>query len=121
MLSSFESTSAEALVVKDKSSNRKGKGDHGRSKSRPDFRYLKKNQCTSCKELGHWKVDCPKTKSKESKTEANLVQVVSTHASTSQADGSDSNSSIFSFSVTTPTVGYSDNVKLVSQIILSGS
>ena len=35
--------------------------------------------------------------------------MVSTHASTSQVDGSDSDSSVFSFSVITPTVGYSDN------------
>ena len=33
--------------------------------------------------------------------------MVSTHASTSQADGSNSDSSVFSFSVTTPIVGYS--------------
>jgi len=33
--------------------------------------------------------------------------VVSTHASTSQAGGSDSYSSLFSFSVTTPIIGYS--------------
>ena len=40
--------------------------------------------------LGHWKVDCLKAKGKkkESITEANLAQVFSTHASTSQADGS---------------------------------
>jgi len=37
-------------------------------------------------------------------TEANLAQVVSTHVSTSQADGSDSDSLVFSFSVTTPTL-----------------
>ena len=42
-------------------------------------------------------------------TEANFTKVVSTQASTSQADGSDSDSSVFSFSITTPTVGYSDN------------
>jgi len=42
-------------------------------------------------------------------TEANLIQIVSTHASTSQTDGSDSDSSVFSFSITTLTVGYSDN------------
>jgi len=47
----------------------------------------------------------------ESKTEANLAQVVSTQASTLQADGSDSDSSIFSFSVTTPIVGYSGDSK----------
>ena len=41
-------------------------------------------------------------------TEANFAKVVSTHASTSQADGSDSDSSVFSFSVTTPTIGFSD-------------
>ena len=46
---------------------------------------------------------------KESKTEANLAQVISTHADTSPADGSDSDSSVFSFLVTTPTIGYSGN------------
>ena len=50
-----------------------------------------------------------KGKKKESKTETNLAQVVSTHASTSQADGSDSDSSVFFFSITTPAVGYSGN------------
>jgi len=33
--------------------------------------------------------------------------VVSTHASTSQTGGSDSKSSVFSFSVTTPIIGFS--------------
>jgi len=42
-------------------------------------------------------------------TEANLAQVISIHASTSQADGSGSDSSVFSFSVTAPTVSFSDN------------
>ena len=57
---------------------------------------------TFCRELGHWKVDCPKAKGKkkESKTEANLAKVASTQSSTSQAGGSDSDSSVFSFSVT---------------------
>jgi len=100
-------------VVRGRNSNWKGKNDQGRSKSRSGFRDLKKNQCALYKDLGHLKVDCPKAKGKESVTEANLAQVVSTHASTSQADGSDSDSSVFSFSVTTPTV--------VSQIILSES
>jgi len=113
--SSSEGTSAEAFAVRGRSFNRKGRGDHGRSKSRPGFRDMKKNQCALCKELGHWKVDCLKTKSKkkESKTEANLAQVVSTHASTSQAKGSHSDSSVFSFSVTTPTVGYSGNSECI--------
>ena len=35
--------------------------------------------------------------------------MASTHASTSQADGSDSDLSVFSFSVTTSTIDYSDN------------
>ena len=114
-LSSSRSTTTEALAVRDKSFNWKGRGDKGRSKSRSGFRDLKKNQCALCKELGHWKVDCLKAKGekKESKTEANLAQVVSTHANTSQADGSDSDSSVFSFSVTTPTIGYSYNVKWI--------
>ena len=46
-------------------------------------------------------------------TEANLAQVVSTHASTSQVDGSDSDSSVFSFSVTTPTIGYSGDFEWI--------
>ena len=46
---------------------------------------------------------------KESKTEANLAQVVSTHVCISQAGGSDSDSSIISFSVTTHIVGYSED------------
>ena len=48
-LSFHKSTSAEALAVKGRVSNRKGKGDYGRLKSRPDFRDLKKNQCALCK------------------------------------------------------------------------
>jgi len=63
-LSSHGSTSAEALAVRDRCSIWKGKGDRGRSKSRPNFRDMKKNQCAFCKELGHWKVNCPKTKGK---------------------------------------------------------
>jgi len=117
-LSSSESTSAEALAVRDRSSNRKGRGDHEISKSRLGFKDLKKNQCTFCKDLGHWKIDCPKTKGKkkESKSEANLVQVVSTHASTLQADGSDSDSSVFFFSITTPTIDYSGDSEWVLDI-----
>ena len=42
LLSSSRSTIAEALVVKDRSLNRKGRGDQGRSKSRSGFRDLKK-------------------------------------------------------------------------------
>ena len=100
---------AEALAVRGKGSNRKGKGDRERSKSRSGFRDLKKNQCTFCKELGQWKIDCPKAKSKknELKTEANLARVSSTQASTSQAGGSTSDSLVFSFFVTTHIVGYS--------------
>ena len=115
MRSSSEGTSAEALAVRGRCSNRKGRGDHGKSKCRSGFRDLKKNQRVLCKKVGHWKVDCPKSKGKkkESKIEANLAQVVSTHASTSHVNGSDSNSSVFSFSITTPTVGYSDNSEWV--------
>ena len=113
--SSSNGASAEALMVRGKGSNRKGKGERERSMSKPSFKDLKKGQCAFCKEIEHWKVDCPrikdKNKGKESKTGANLVQVITTQASTSQADGSDSGPSVFSFSVTTPT--------LVTQVILS--
>jgi len=105
--SSSEGILAEALAIRVRSYNQKGKSDCGRSKSRSGFKDLKKNQCAFCKELGQWKIDCSKAKSKkESKTEANLVHMVSTQDSTSHAGGSDSDSSIFSFSVTTPIVGY---------------
>ena len=58
---------------------------------------------------GHWKVNCPRTKDKKKKlkTETNLAQVISTQASPSQTGRSDSDSSVFSFSVTTLTEGYS--------------
>jgi len=106
--SSYSSTSAEALVIRGRGSNQRGKSVRGRSKSKPGFRDLKNNQCAFCKELGHWKVDCPRIKDKkESKTETNLAQVINTQAGTSQASESDSDSSIFSFSVNTPTIGYS--------------
>ena len=107
--SSTSSTSAEALVIRGRSFNQKDKGVHGRSKSRPGFRDLKKNQFAFCKELGHWKVDCSriKDKKKELKTETNLAQVINTQAGTSQAGRSDSDSSVFSFSVTTLTISYS--------------
>ena len=49
-LSSSEGTSAEAWAIRCKSSNRKGKDDRGRSKSRSGFRDLKKNQCAFCKD-----------------------------------------------------------------------
>ena len=54
-------------------------------------------------------MDCPKfkEKKKESKSEANLAKVIETASSKSQADGSDSDSSVFSFSVTMPIIGYS--------------
>ena len=52
-LSSSESTSAEVLAVRGRGSNRKGKGGHERSESRPGFRDLKRNLCAFCKEIGH--------------------------------------------------------------------
>ena len=72
--SSSRSTTVEALAVRGRSSNRKGRDDQERSKSRSGFRDLKRNQCALCKKLGHWKVDCPKAKGKkmESNTKANL-------------------------------------------------
>ena len=63
----------------------------------------------------HWKVDCPnvKGKKKESKTEANLAQVVSTHANTSQAmDRTQSHQYFLSLLLF---------LLLVTQIMLSGS
>ena len=65
-----KSTSAEALMIRGKSFSQKGKGNRERSKFKADFKDLKKNQCTFYKELGHWKVNCPRIKDKkESKPE----------------------------------------------------
>jgi len=88
-LSSSENATAEALAIRGRSSNRKGRGDQETIKVQIRFQKSEKNQCALCKELRHWRIDCPKAKDKkkESKTEVNLTQVVSTHASTSQADG----------------------------------
>ena len=47
--SSSNGTSAKVLKIRGKVSNRKGKGERGRLKSRPGFRDLKKNQCAFCK------------------------------------------------------------------------
>jgi len=73
MQSSSNGTSTEALMVRGRGFNQKGKGERERSKSRPGFRDLKKNQCAFCIKIRHWKVDCPriKDKKKESKTETN--------------------------------------------------
>ena len=112
--SSSNGTSTEALTVRGKGSNRKGKGERERSKSRSNFRDLKKNQCALCKKLGYWKIDCLKIKdkNKESKIEANLVRMINTQSgNTSQAGGSDSDSTIFSLSLL---------LILVTQAILSG-
>jgi len=67
-----------------------------------------------CKEVGHWKVDCPgaKDKKKEPMTETNFAKVVSAQASTSQVDGSDSDIGIPSLLLC---------LLLVTQIILSES
>ena len=97
------------MAVRDMGSSRKGKEERGRSKSRSGYRDLRKNQYAFCREIGHWKVDCSKFKGKkkESKAEANLAKVTNTQRSSSQADGSDSDSLGFSFSVITPIVGHS--------------
>ena len=52
-LSSSEGTSTEALMVRGRGSNRKGKGEYERSKSGAGFRDLKKNQCAFCIEIEH--------------------------------------------------------------------
>ena len=48
-LSSSGSTTTEALVVRGRSFNRKGRDDQGRLKFRSGFRELKRNQCALCK------------------------------------------------------------------------
>ena len=73
MIDCSGNTTAEALAVRARSSNRKGRDDQERSKSRSGFRDLKRNQCALCKELGHWKVDCLKAKGK--KIESNTGRI----------------------------------------------
>ena len=49
----FNSTSAEALALRDRSFSQKGESDHEKSKSIVNFRDLKKNQYVFYKKLGH--------------------------------------------------------------------
>ena len=114
---SSSSISAEALVVRGRCSNQKGKGVCGRQKSRPGFRDLKKNQCDFCKELGHWKVDClrikDKNKGNESKTEADLTQVINIQSgcTSRQMDWTQTHLYFYFLSLLPP---------YVTQVILSG-
>jgi len=107
--------SIEALTVKCRGSNRKGKGERGRSKSRPGFRDLEKNHCAFCKELGHCKVDCSriKDKNKESKTEANLARVINTQLGRLHKKVDQTQTQRYSLS-------QSLLLLLVTQVILSG-
>jgi len=52
-VSSSNGTSAKALMVRGRGSNQKDKGERERSKFRPSFRDLKKNQYTFYKKLGY--------------------------------------------------------------------
>ena len=62
----------------------------------------------SAKRQGTGKLIVQESKIKrESKTEPNLTQVINTQDGTSQAGGSHSYSLVFSYSVTTPIIGYS--------------
>jgi len=63
--SSSNNTSAEALMVRGRGSNQESKGERERSKFRPGFRDLKKNQCDFYKEIEHWKINCPRINDKE--------------------------------------------------------
>jgi len=62
---SFGSTSVEALTVRGRSPNQRGEY-RGRSKSRSRYgnHSLTYDQCTFCKQTGHWKKDCPQLKKK---------------------------------------------------------
>ena len=71
--SSQSSSVAEALEVRSRSSSRKGKEVRGRSKSRSGYRDLRKDQCILCREIGHWKVDCPKFKGKKKESKAETI------------------------------------------------
>jgi len=104
-----KSDSTKTLTVRGRSSSEKDNCDHGTSRSRPGFKYLKKNQCAFCKELGHEKVDCPriKYKNKELETDANIVRMINTQMGSTSLEGeSNTDSSVFFFSVTT-IIGYS--------------
>ena len=58
-----------------------------------------------------------KIRRRSRKTKANLAQVISTQAGISQASGSDLDSSVFLFFVTTPIVGYSGNSEWVLETV----
>ena len=111
---SSNGASAKALMVRGRGSNQKGKCEQEKSKSRPGFRDLKKNQCAFCKEIGHWKVDFSRIKEEgvedrgKSRTGDQYTQ-----AGTSQVGRSGLDSLVFSFSVTTPTISYSSDSEWV--------
>ena len=60
---SLGGTLVEALTVRGRSPNQRGE-NHGRSKSRYSNHRLTRDQCAFCKQIGHWKKDCPELKKK---------------------------------------------------------
>ena len=70
--SSFNGTTAETMTTRGMGLNRrKGKEEFEKSKT-SGHEELKKDQCAFCRE-GYWKIDYPKIKPKESKSEANIA------------------------------------------------
>ena len=67
----------ETLLVIGRSDNRKLKGSRGKScsKSRGAFRSSKPtiDECSFCRNKGHWKKDCPKLNGKEKKENPKAV------------------------------------------------
>ncbi|KAG5565105.1 hypothetical protein RHGRI_001111 [Rhododendron griersonianum] len=68
--------SGEALSVRGRSENRKNSSNRGRSNSKgrgaSTSSRVAKDECTYCREKGHWKKDCPKKRGKDS-FKANIV------------------------------------------------
>ncbi|KAM1003335.1 hypothetical protein ACFX2C_003672 [Malus domestica] len=65
-----------AALVNHECQERKS-GKRGKSRSKSRGKFLAKDECTFCRQKGHWKKDCPKLKNKEKEkagSEANIAK-----------------------------------------------
>lgn len=69
-------TTGEALTVRGKSDKRNSSKPRFKSKSHSKIPV--KDECSFCRQIGHWKKDCPKAKNKDKKksSDANIASLV---------------------------------------------
>ena len=95
---SFSATLAKALTVRGRSPNQREK-NRDRSKSRSKFgnHSLTRDQCTFCKQNEHWKKECSELKKKNKLKEKSVKP---SEVNVAKLDENESDSSIFSLSIT---------------------